>query len=208
MSSQSTTGKQPPKTLAERQEWWNQLTDLWKKAFNETMLNKGPVTDMPDEEGFTWILEAPNLRFAGPNAFYPNMTFELTDLTGLSVFHLTTLISVTNHQITDLEPIAHLTGLTSLFVNGNAIENLDPIKDLVEIKTLFLTDNKITSLKALEKMTKLFNVQCAHNKLESFEGIHAGNTKDLENFVGLPNRVTQIEIDRLQNDLRVRVIKM
>lgn len=162
---------------------------------------------MPDEKGFGWILESPSFRFAGPKAFHPNMTFELTDLSGLSVMAQATVICVTNHQIADLQPIASLTGVTSLFLNDNALESLEGIEGMSDLKMLYVTGNKISSLKPLEYLTKLTSVQCGVNRLSSFEGLHEANTKFLENFVGLPNRVAQTEIDRLQNDLRVRVMK-
>ena len=196
-----------PKSLDEKKDWWNNLSDQWKKAFNEAMLNKGAVTDMPDEKGFEWILESPNFRFAGPTAFHSNMTFELTDLTGLSVMQEASLVSVTFHKITSIQPIVHLTKLRSLFINDNEIESLDPVKDMKDLRDLYVNGNKIKSLLPLSSLKNLVELQVGLNKLSSFEGLTEDNTEHLERFVGLPNRIAQKEIDRIQDDLRLKVYK-
>lgn len=195
-------------TLEAKQAWWHQLTPEWKKAFNEVLLQKGPVTDMPaDEAGLDWVLECPNFRFAGPKAMHGNMSFELTDLSGLTHMYKAELISATAHQITDLSPITHLTGIKSLFLDNNNLSSLEGVEQLVHLESIFFSDNQIESLVPLANLANLKSVQCSLNKLSSFEGMNEVNTKHSELFVGLPNRVARKEIDRLENDLRVAVRK-
>lgn len=207
MTSQTNTNLQPLKTLAERQSWWESLSEQWKKAFNEAILNKDPITDMPDEEGLEWILESPNFRFAGPRAFHPNMSFPLTDLTGLEVMNQATLISVNFHEITSIQPITGLKNLTSLFLDNNKIQSIKGVENLKLLTTLVVSFNEIDSLLPVKDLIHLQSLQIADNKLSSFEGLHEGNTENMTQFIGLPNRVAQKEIDRLQNDLRVRVFR-
>ncbi|MEZ4934532.1 MAG: hypothetical protein R2788_20695 [Saprospiraceae bacterium] len=195
------------KTLPERQSWWESLSEQWKMAFNEATLNKGAITDMPDEEGFEWILESPNFRFAGPRAFHPNMSFALTDLTGLKSMHQATMISATFHEITSIQPISDLKNLTALFLDNNKMQNINGVENFELLTTLVVSFNEIDSLLPVKDLKHLETLQIADNKLRSFEGLHEGNTENLNQFIGLPNRVSQTEIDRLQNELRVRVLK-
>ncbi len=193
-------------TLSAQQDWWSNLEIQWKKAFNESFFQKAPIEDMPDEKGFADLFSCPNFRFAGPKSFFPNLSFELSNLTGLEVMHQAELISVSFNQIADVGPLSQLVNLKSLFLNDNNLESLEGLEGLTKITTLYLSNNRIKSLKPLEKMDNLQVVQCSHNKLASFAGLHTGNTENLDHFIGLPNRVTQLEIDRLQNELRVRVL--
>lgn len=207
MTSQSNTNLQHLKTLSERQSWWKSLSEQWKMAFNEATLNKGAITDMPDEEGLEWILESPNFRFAGPRAFHPNMSFALTDLTGLKVMHQATMISATFHEITSIEPISDLKNLTALFLDNNQIKSINGVDNFELLTTLVVSFNDIDSLLPVKNLKHLETLQIADNKLSSFEGLHEANTEKMTQFIGLPNRVAQTEIDRLQNDLRLRVQK-
>ena len=63
------------KQHAQNLSWWNALSEPWKRAYNEVMLRRS-VTDVPDDQTLHNITQAVVMRFAGPKAPYPNMTFE------------------------------------------------------------------------------------------------------------------------------------
>jgi len=192
-------------TAATRAAWWVGLEAQWKIAFNEAFFQKGTTEATPSGEELEELFTCVNFRFAGPRAFHANMSMELTNLSGLSTLHQAQVLIVTNHQVAVLTPLAELTGLTALFLNDNAIESINGLEKLVALTTLQLAGNQIRSLEPLEKLTRLETLNCGSNKLASFAGLHPGNTEHLDQFVGLPNRIAQTEIDRLQNDLRIRV---
>jgi len=192
-------------TAATRATWWAGLEAQWKVAYNEAFFQKEPTEATPTGEELEELFTCVNFRFAGPRAFHANMSIELTNLSGLSALRQARILIVTNHQVAELTPLAELTGLTALFLNDNAIERLTGMENLVALTSLQLAGNQIRSLEPLEKLARLETLNCGSNKLASFAGLHTGNTEHLDHFVGLPNRVAQTEIDRLQNDLRVKV---
>lgn len=195
------------KSATARKQWWEGLSDQWKKAFNEAMLNKGPVTDMPDNNGFNWIIDCPNYRFAGPKAPHPNMSFELTDLMGLEEMSQAEMISVTHHQVVSIRPISNLIGLTSLFLNDNQLHNLEGVEKMKLLKFLVVGSNEIKSLKPIGGLMNLETLQVDWNRLDSFEGLGKENGERMRLFVGLPNKIAKSEIDRIEEDLRIKVIK-
>ena len=77
------------------QTWWLQLEPQWQMAFQETVLGH---KNAPTHDELQTIATLTVLRFVGPSAPYPNMSFELTNLSGLShLSHLETII-VTHHN--------------------------------------------------------------------------------------------------------------
>ena len=114
---------------------------------------------------------------------------------------------MTDHQIDTIQPIAHLTKITSLFLNENKLPSLEGVENMKELKILVVNSNMIRSLKPLGQLSKLTTLEVSWNKLDSFEGLEKENTEDLTHFAGLPNKIAQNEIDRVQNDLRIKVKK-
>ena len=65
------------------QDWWNGLTDNWKKAINQVGFQKGEIADDLTIDEIHSLWHSPALRFAGPEAMFPNLTFEIGDLEGV-----------------------------------------------------------------------------------------------------------------------------
>ena len=80
-------------------EWWDSLESQWKKAFNEAVLGNGPIENRPTRTEMESIHSAPAFRFAGPRAPYPNMSFELSNMTGLEKLDQVETLVVTFHSI-------------------------------------------------------------------------------------------------------------
>lgn len=190
---------------SEYEQWWESLETQWQKALNEALLNKGPITDMPDEEGFATLFAHKYLRFAGPTATYPNLSFELTNLSGLARFHEAEMISVTYHQIASLKEIAHLKGLKNIFLDNNRITSIEGIEDMMDLEDLNLQNNQIVSIKPIEKLLKLKTFYCSGNNLTSFDGLTEDHSDQLRFFVCLPNDgIKQREIIRVENTLGIK----
>ena len=172
--------------MAHANAWWNGLTDQWKKAFNEVALRRSG-TEHPGEEMLITVFTSPNQRFAGPGAPYPNMTFELTDLSGLIGLPNMEVVVVIFHKITHVREAANFKNLRSLFVYNNEITSLEGVEGLITLKELYCHVNQITSLKPLEKLTNLQSLYCNYNLISHLDGIGQQHADRLENFFCQPN---------------------
>ncbi len=186
-----------------RRQWWDSLEPQWQKAFRESS-QYGDDPDSADDQ-FKSILKTEVLRLAGPHAAYPDLSFELTNLSGLRrLFHLKILVLI-DHQICDLTGLSQLTALTSLFVYNNALQSLHGIETLAMLETLYVQNNQISSLEPLEKLFKLREVNVSSNELTSLEGLAEHHADTFRNFVCLPNeKLPQREIIRVENHLGIR----
>lgn len=177
----------------------------WQKAINQVMLQKGETTDTPDEDGFNRIFEHKFLRFAGPSAPYPNLSFQLTNLSGLAAFEEAELISVTYHQIASIKEIAHLKNLKNLFLDNNCLTSLDGIESLKTLEELYVHGNQIETIKPIENLTQIKVFYCANNKLTALDGLTEEHGDNLRFFVCLPNEgIKQREIIRVENTLGIK----
>ena len=167
-------------------EWWNGLSDAWKTAFNEIAFRRTSTEDLGDEMLLT-VFNAPNHRFAGPTAPYPNMSFELSDLSGLIGLPSTEVVVVIFHQLTNLREVAQLNNLKSLFVHNNQITSLEGIETVLDLKEIYCNVNQITSLKPLENLVQLKTVYCNYNLISELDGIGEQHTDILEDFYCMPN---------------------
>lgn len=71
-----------PAEIEQYKRWWASLSDPWKQAFNEIMLNRSSIDELPLVT-LHQVWNAPALRFAGPKAPYPNTSLELDNLDGV-----------------------------------------------------------------------------------------------------------------------------
>ena len=182
--------------------WWMQLTPAWKKAFGETFFQH---TQVPAERELQDLYHAPVLRFAGPSAPYPNMSFELTDLTGLqTLVHLEILV-VSHHLIESVRLVGKLTTLKSLFVFNNRLKSLDGVEHLVHLEQLYAQYNHIESIAPLRQLTKLKVLYINDNNIASLEGLTEEHAYHLQMLFCKPNELLkQKEITRVEGDLGIR----
>lgn len=174
-----------PEEIAKYQAWWNKLSGPWKQAFNEITLRRSSTEDLPLEV-LHQIWNAPALRFAGPSAPYPNMSFVLDNLDGVLVLKKLEIFVFTFHELRDLKDLKYLPQLKSLFVFNNQIQSLDGVEYLSNLQELYFQANQVVSIKPVEKLTELHTLYCCDNLLNSLEGIGEQHLK-LENFYCLPN---------------------
>jgi hypothetical protein len=191
--------------IQEKINWWQGLEPQWQKAINQVMLQKGEITDTPDEAGFDAIFEHKYLRFAGPKAPYPNLSFELTNLSGLAAFDEAEMISVTYHQIASVKEIIHLEHLKSIFLDNNCLTSLEGVESLPGLEELYVHGNQVESIKPIEGLTNLKVFYCGSNKLTSLDGLTEEHGDTLRFFVCLPNEgIKQKEIIRVENTLGIK----
>jgi len=160
---------------------------------------------MPPADTLELIWTAPALRFAGPSAPYPNMSFELSDISGLLGLKQLQIVVVIHQQLSDLSGIAVLKNLKSLFVLNNRISSLDDLESLVQLEELYCQNNFIRSLLPLHNLTKLRTLYCSDNQLTNLEGIGEQHAAALEKFICLPNKgIPHPDIVRFELSVGVR----
>lgn len=182
--------------------WWRQLSQQWKHAFAETFFlhDKEPMSNE-----LAQLCTTPAIRFAGPKAPYPNMSFELTDLSGVVRFTNLEVLVVTHHQIQTIGELHSLKKLKSLFLYNNRIQHLEGIEELTALEQLFVQWNRIESIKPIQKLTNLKEFYLHDNALSSFEGLTEAHGEKLETFYGKPNEgIKQKEIIRVEKELYIR----
>jgi Leucine Rich repeats (2 copies) len=182
-------------------DWWKNLEPLWKQAFAITLF-KHP--DEPTQEDLALVYNAPALRFAGPEAPFPNMSFEVTNLTGVSQLPNLEILVVTHHKIISIKELETLQRLKSLFLFNNQIKSLEGIEALENLEQLYVQCNQIESIRPIEKLTNLKEVYVNSNRLSSLEGLTEQHADKLTNFFCKPNDLLkQKEIIRVERELGI-----
>ncbi len=182
--------------------WWSNLEPQWREAFSCTFFQRNTP---PSADELAQLQATPALRFAGPQAFYPNLSFELTNLSGIQgLLQLETLV-VTNHQLQSLEELRTLTALRNLFVQGNKIRSLQGIENLTGLEMLYVQDNLIDSLAAITNLTNLKELYINNNQIASLDGLTEAHADKLENFFCKPNEfLKQKELLRVEREIGIR----
>ncbi|MBL7826826.1 MAG: hypothetical protein JNJ57_09360 [Saprospiraceae bacterium] len=186
-------------------KWWESLSDLWKKAFNEGVLCRGATTEIPTLEQLQQLLGLSVLRLAGPDAQYPNLSFELKDLSGIEQLKHLEILVVIHHQIRNLDELKLHKKLKSIFVFNNHIEQINGIENLNSVQELYCQNNYIDSLKPLSKLTQLQTLYCSGNQMESLDGVGPRQAASLKKFYCLPNaKLLNQEIFRFELEFGIR----
>lgn len=182
--------------------WWQQLEPQWRQAFAETCFKH---TNEPTQSELAFLYNAPALRFAGPSAPYPNMSFQLTNLSGISQLINLEILVVTDHKVETIGELKPLTRLSSLFLYNNRIKSLEGIEGLISLWQLYAQSNKIESILPVQKLVNLKEFYINDNCVTSLEGLTAEHADKLEMFFCKPNEgLKQKEILRVEKELGIR----
>lgn len=193
--------KKDPKELLQAKQWWGNLEMQWKMALNEAVFKKGATLEPPtDDELMVFLIMVDTLRFSGPGAQYPNMSFQLTNLSGLKGLLRLKFLSITNMKITSLKELAFHTNLQHLFVNNNNITSLVGIENMTQLVDLYIQNNEITSLKPIKKLTQLKTIYATENNLKSINGFTDAHADVIDKFYVIPNKeLRDKDIIKFQN---------
>ena len=173
--------------LNDAKSWWNTLSTPWKRAFNEVALRQQDSDAILPDDMLELVYTSANHRFAGPTAPYPNMSFELADMSGLVGLPNAEVVVMTHHHLRHIEEVATMPQLRSLFVYSNQITSLAGIEQVPLLVELYVHNNALTSLQPLSNLTHLKSVYCSQNLLSDLEGIGPQHLDTLEQFFCLPN---------------------
>ena len=176
------------------QDWWKQLEPQWKQAFG--LIATGHQNE-PTAVELDKIFSIPTIHLAGPTAPYPNMQFELTNLSGLQHLSNLSILIITHHKIENIEVLSHLTNLKSLFLFNNNIKSLHGIEALIQLEQLYVQCNQITSIKPVEQLINLKEFYVNDNCIETLDGLTEKHSVKLTMFMCRPNeQLKQKEIIR------------
>lgn len=194
-----------PEEIQRARKWFSELEMSWQMAFNETLFEKGPTVEPPtDEHLMLLVLGVDTLRFAGPSAPYPNMSFQLKNLSGLIPLRRLKHITLCNHQVTSLAALSQHTALEHLFVMENQLDSLDGVENMVQLKNLYCQGNHITTLSPIRNLTNLEVLYVTRNQLQDLNGLSAAHKTTLKAFRVLPNSALPDEaIIKCQQELGI-----
>lgn len=181
--------------------WWKQLEPQWKQAFGISVTGH---TGEPTQTEVDKIFSTQAIRLAGPSAPFPNLQFELTNLSGLQ--HLTNLsiVIITHHKIDDIKLLSNLPELKSLFLFNNNITSLHGIEGLYKMEQLYVQCNRISSIEQVELLINLKEFYINNNCITTLNGLTEKHSDKLRMFVCRPNeQLKQKEIIRAERDLGI-----
>lgn len=185
-----------------RRKWWVELEPQWRAAFGFAFYGHA---NQPTDDELETLWQTSVLRFAGPKSAYPNLTFELTNCSGLSGMSNLTILVLINHRIESICEVAAMPDLKSLFVNNNAIRSLAGIEPLKKLTQLYAQANQLESLEPMRNLTNLREVYVSINALTSLDGLTRKHASSLKTFFCLPNEhLTDRETMRVERTLGIR----
>lgn len=183
------------------ENWWKQLEPQWQQAFG---LSLAGHENEPNAVELDKIFTVPVIRLAGPTAPFPNMQFELTNLSGLEHLKQLSIVIITHHKIENIEVLRNLPGLKSLFLFNNSIKSLSGIEGLSNLEQLYVHCNQINSIQPIEHLINLKEFYINDNSIDSLEGLTEKHSDKLLMFVCRPNEhLKQKEIMRAERDLGI-----
>lgn len=182
--------------------WWEQLEPQWKQAFAETFFRHN---NQPTPSELMGLFQAPALRFAGPSADYPNMSFELTNLSGIRQLKNLEVLVVIFHRIESIMEISSLVNLSALFLYNNQIKSIEGIESLSMLRQLYVHANRIESIEQVRGLRNLEELYISFNPISSLEGLTEEHSDKLETLVCKPNEwLRQKELMRVERELGIR----
>jgi hypothetical protein len=182
--------------------WWQQLETQWKQAFAEGFF-KHPNEPTPAE--LDQLYTSPAIRLAGPSAPYPNLSFELTNLSGLVGLNNLRIAVITHQLLETITELKALPQLTSLFLFNNKITSLEGIEKLTQLSQLYVQSNKITSILEVRNLINLQELYVNDNLITSLEGLTEEHADKLEKFFCKPNdQLKSKELLRAERELGIR----
>jgi Leucine-rich repeat (LRR) protein len=182
--------------------WWQHLSTRWKQALAETVFKNNIE---PTSTELAQVYHCNVLRFAGPTAPYPNMSFELEDLAGISELHNLEILVVVHQKLRSVKELRGLHQLKSLFINNNSIESLAGIENLTGLQQLYAQHNLIGSILPVQALLNLQELYVHDNRLNSLEGLTEEHAEKLEHLFCKPNdQLKQKELIRVERDLGIR----
>jgi Leucine-rich repeat (LRR) protein len=180
------------KDILNHLDWWKKLEPQWQEAFK--VLLPGHSKD-PDPAALEALYNIQNIRLAGPTAPFPNMHFELTNLSGIQDLPSLTILIITHNKIGNIEELRNLPQLKSLFLFNNCITSLKGIEALTQLEQLYVQCNQISSIKPVEHLVNLREFYINDNWISSLDGLTEKHSDKTHIIIGMFfNNGTRIQL--------------
>ena len=106
----------------------------------------------------------------------------ITNLSDLALLKNCTSLTIEDQNLSNLQPIASMTGLTELVLKNNQISDISPLSGLKSLRKLDMEENSISNLSALSSLTNLTQLNLRSNQIT-----------DISALTGLTN-LTEIDL--------------
>ena len=187
-------------TREELENWWNNLEEQWKIAFNQSVLNRGESTSMPAEDQLRSLFKRKKIDIVGNGILFfglNQLSIKLSNLSGLKELSQIEDLNISGHDLTNLHGIEHFENLQFLNCTSNNLTTIEHILHLKNLKSLNLQDNSLSSLIGVEKLTNLTYINCLYN----------GSLKSIVNVQQLAKLET-FKVDNYKTMIRLELEKL
>jgi predicted nucleic acid-binding Zn-ribbon protein/cold shock CspA family protein len=153
-------------TRTELENWWYSLEEQWKIAFSQAVLNRGEVTNAPDEDQLRSLFKRKKIDIVGNGILFfglNQLSIKLTNVSGLSELSQIEELNISGHDLKVLSGLNHLENLSFLNCTSNQISSMDDIQYLQKLKTLIIQDNDLFTLQGIEHLHELEYFNCLYN---------------------------------------------
>lgn len=80
-------------------------------------------------------------------------------------------LNLVYNDVSDLDPIADLTGLEILLLMGNEVSDLSPLSNLTNLRRLSLGSNMISDISILAELTRLTTLEAGNNEISDIDAL-------------------------------------
>lgn len=190
-------------TRTELENWWYNLEEQWKVAFNQSVLNRGENTSRPDEDQLRSLFKRKKIDIVGNGILFfglNQLSIKLTNLSGLKELSQIEDLNISGHDLMDLRGIEHFENLNFLNCTSNQINTIEHIQHLIKLKSLNLQDNSLFNLQGVENLTNLTYFNCLYNStLKSVSKVRL--LANLETFkVDNYKTIIRLELEDLEKE--------
>lgn len=173
------------------ENWWSQLSDSWKNAFQQQI----NVSTKPTRQNFHKLIHLEKLVIKDQavndlSALQPFLRLKelylhattVSSLDPLSSLKTLNVLHVTASPLHSLDAIHHLANLTDLNIANTPVEDLEPLASLRQLAKLDCSGTKVKKLKPLENLQALNYLDCSNTDVRTLRDVEGLSLRHLKCF--------------------------
>ena len=142
---------------AELKIWWNDLDDPWKRYFIKTL----GISPDPLRDELALITQLDSINIEGDK--------QIMNFKGINYLRNVKKINFSHTFISDISPLAELTGVWFIKGNSSNISHIGPVVGLPELSYLDVSNTRIDSLSGLSRNRKITFLNIDDTRVEESE---------------------------------------